>query len=79
MPRWRKALFIKLMRGDASDSVFSAFPGVRYEGKKISICAAWEDRIEQGYDPASRSIGTRICKALISLAPTSYFPILSSL
>jgi hypothetical protein len=47
---WRKALFIKLLRGDSGDSVFSAFPGVRYEGKKCSIRAAWEDRAEQGYD-----------------------------
>lgn len=47
---WRKALFIKLLRGDSGDSVFSAFPGVRYIGKKCSIRAAWEDRVEQGYD-----------------------------
>jgi len=47
---WRKSLFIKLLRGDVSDSVFSAYPGVRYEGKKCSIRAAWEDRIDQGYD-----------------------------
>jgi len=47
---WRKALFIKLIRGDASDSVFAAFPGVRFEGRKCSIRAAWDDRGEQGYD-----------------------------
>jgi 5'-3' exonuclease len=47
---WRKALFIKLVRGDSTDSVFSAYPGVRYAGKKCSIRAAWEDRAEQGYD-----------------------------
>jgi hypothetical protein len=47
---WRKALFIKLIRGDTGDSVFSAYPGVRYEGKKCSIRAAWDDRKEQGYD-----------------------------
>lgn len=47
---WRKALFIKLLRGDTGDSIFSAYPGVRYEGKKCSIRAAWEDRREQGYD-----------------------------
>jgi 5'-3' exonuclease len=46
---WRKALFIKLIRGDSSDSIFSAYPGVRYEGKKCSIRAAWDDK-EQGYD-----------------------------
>jgi 5'-3' exonuclease len=47
---WRKALFLKLVRGDVSDSIFAAYPGVRYEGKKISIRAAWDDRTEQGYD-----------------------------
>jgi hypothetical protein len=47
---WRKALFIKLIRGDVGDSIFAAYPGVRYEGKKASIRAAWEDRTEQGYD-----------------------------
>jgi 5'-3' exonuclease len=47
---WRKALFLKLVRGDVTDSVFAAYPGVRYEGKKISIRAAWADRDEQGYD-----------------------------
>ena len=46
---WKKALFIKLIRGDISDSVFSAFPGVRYDGKKHSIHSAWEDKIK-GYD-----------------------------
>ena len=50
-PDWcRKALFVKLIRGDATDSVFSAFPGVRYDSKKCSIRAAWEDRANQGYD-----------------------------
>jgi hypothetical protein len=47
---WRKALFIKLIRGDAGDSVFAAYPGVRYEGKKFSIRSAWDDRKERGYD-----------------------------
>jgi hypothetical protein len=47
---WKKALFIKLLRGDVGDSVFSAYPGVRYEGKKCSIRAAWEDRVQHGYD-----------------------------
>lgn len=47
---WRKALFIKLIRGDTGDSIFSAYPGVRYDGKKCSIRAAWEDRQEKGYD-----------------------------
>ncbi len=47
---WRKALFIKLIRGDVGDSIFAAYPGVRYESKKLSIRAAWEDRSEQGFD-----------------------------
>lgn len=48
---WQKALFIKIIRGDTSDSIFSAFPGVRYEGSKnrIGIREAWEDRTSQGY------------------------------
>jgi len=46
---WRKALFIKLIRGDPTDSIFAAYPGVRYIGKKCSIRAAWEDT-EHGYD-----------------------------
>lgn len=47
---WRKALFIKLVRGDVGDSIFAAYPGVRFEGKRCSIRAAWENRDEQGYD-----------------------------
>lgn len=43
---WRKVLFIKLIRGDTSDSIFSAYPGVRYKGSanKVGINEAWEDR-----------------------------------
>jgi hypothetical protein len=49
---WRKALFVKLVRGDVGDGVFSAFPGVRYNGsaKKVGICEAWDDRATQGYN-----------------------------
>lgn len=48
---WRKALFVKLIRGDVGDSIFSAYPGVRYVGssKKIGICEAWDDRNGKGY------------------------------
>lgn len=48
---WKKALFVKLVRGDVGDGVFSAYPGVRYEGssKKVGIREAWEDRATQGY------------------------------
>ena len=47
----RKALFVKIVRGDTGDSVFSAYPGVRYKGsaKKVGICEAWDDRGGQGY------------------------------
>ncbi len=49
---WRKALFVKLVRGDIGDGVFSAFPGVRYVGSKnkVGISEAWEDRGAQGYN-----------------------------
>ena len=47
---WKKALFIKLIRGDVGDSIFSAFPGVRYKGKKHSIENAWDDRHQKGYE-----------------------------
>jgi hypothetical protein len=48
---WRKALFIKVIRGDDGDGIFSAYPGVRYEGttKKTGIREAWEDRDVGGY------------------------------
>jgi hypothetical protein len=52
-PEWhRKALFIKIVRGDTSDSIFSAYPGVRYEGssKKVGIRECWEDRAAMGYN-----------------------------
>lgn len=49
---WRKALFVKLIRGDVGDGVFSAFPGVRFDGtsKKVGINEAWEDRSGKGYN-----------------------------
>lgn len=48
---WRKALFLKIVRGDAGDGVFSAYPGVRYEGssRRVGIREAWADRAEKGY------------------------------
>lgn len=48
---WRKALFVKLIRGDSSDGIFSAYPKVRYNGssKKAGIHEAWEDRHKRGY------------------------------
>jgi 5'-3' exonuclease len=48
---WRKALFVKLVRGDAGDGIFAAYPGVRYTGssKREGILEVWQDRIECGY------------------------------
>jgi 5'-3' exonuclease len=45
-------LFRKIMRGDATDNVFSAFPGVREKGssKKAGLIEAYADRNKQGYD-----------------------------
>jgi 5'-3' exonuclease len=49
---WPKlALFIKCIRGDTGDGVFSAYPGVRYHGssKKVGIEDAWLDREAKGF------------------------------
>jgi 5'-3' exonuclease len=44
-------LFKKIIRGDAGDNVFSAWPGVREKGTKnsVGIQEAYEDRNSQGY------------------------------
>jgi len=49
-PEW--LLFEKCMRGDASDNVFSAFPGVRTKGtkNKVGLEEAFADRDKQGYN-----------------------------
>jgi 5'-3' exonuclease len=48
-PEW--LLFEKCMRGDASDNVFSAYPGVRTRGtkNKVGLQEAFEDRQSRGY------------------------------
>lgn len=48
-PEW--LLFEKCMRGDSSDNVFSAYPGVRIKGtkNKVGLTEAFEDRNKQGY------------------------------
>ena len=48
-PAW--LLFEKCMRGDSSDNVFSAYPGVRTKGtrNKVGLQEAFEDRAKQGY------------------------------
>lgn len=48
-PEWM--LFEKCMRGDTSDNVFSAYPGVRVKGSKnkVGLTEAFEDRNSKGY------------------------------
>jgi len=48
-PEW--LLFEKCMRGDTSDNVFSAYPGVRTKGtkNKIGLQEAFQDRAAKGY------------------------------
>jgi 5'-3' exonuclease len=48
-PEW--LLFEKCMRGDTSDNVFSAYPGVRVKGTKtkVGLQEAFEDRNKKGY------------------------------
>jgi len=44
-------LFRKCMRGDGTDNVFSAYPGVREKGSKnkVGLVEAYADRVKQGY------------------------------
>ena len=44
-------LFKKIIRGDATDNVFSAYPGVREKGSKntVGIKEAFDDRTKQGF------------------------------
>jgi 5'-3' exonuclease len=44
-------LFEKCMRGDSSDNVFSAYPGVRTKGSKnkVGLIEAYADRKKQGF------------------------------
>lgn len=48
-PEW--LLFEKCMRGDTSDNVFSAYPGVRTKGtkSKVGLTEAFEDRKSKGF------------------------------
>ena len=48
-PKW--ILFEKCMRGDSSDNVFSAYPGVRTKGssKKVGLQEAFADKDKKGY------------------------------
>jgi 5'-3' exonuclease len=49
-PEW--ALFEKCMRGDTSDNIFSAYPGVREKGtkNKVGLREAFADRKSKGYN-----------------------------
>ena len=49
-PQW--ILFEKCMRGDSTDNVFSAYPGVRKKGtkNKIGLLEAFEDRNKKGFN-----------------------------
>ena len=49
-PDW--LLFEKCMRGDTSDNVFSAYPGVRKKGtkNKVGLLEAFEDKTTKGYN-----------------------------
>jgi len=49
-PEW--LLFEKCMRGDTSDNIFSAFPGVREKGtkNKVGLREAFADRSSKGYN-----------------------------
>jgi hypothetical protein len=52
-PEWhRKALFLKIIRGDVGDGIFSANPGVRYKSSKksVGIEDAWKDRNNRGFE-----------------------------
>jgi 5'-3' exonuclease len=48
-PQW--LLFEKCMRGDTSDNVFSAYPGVRVKGtkNKVGLTEAYADKNTKGY------------------------------
>jgi len=48
-PEW--LLFEKCMRGDTSDNIFSAYPGVRTKGtkNKVGLTEAFDDRDTKGY------------------------------
>ena len=49
-PKW--ILFEKCMRGDPSDNVFSAYPGVRTRGSKnkVGLTEAFADKDKKGFD-----------------------------
>jgi|GEM_PF-702361 len=51
-PNWNRwSFFLKCMRGDPSDNIFSAYPGVRVKGTKnsVGLTEAFADKEKQGY------------------------------
>jgi len=48
-PKW--LLFEKCMRGDSTDNIFSAYPGVRVKGtkNKVGLIEAYDDKDKKGY------------------------------
>ena len=48
-PQW--LLFEKCMRGDSTDNIFSAYPGVRVQGtkNKVGLMEAYADKSKKGY------------------------------
>ena len=49
-PKW--ILFEKCMRGDPTDNIFSAYPGVRTKGSKnkVGLLEAYDDRTSKGFN-----------------------------
>ena len=49
---FRSILFEKCMRGDPTDNVFSAYPGVRAKGSKnkVGLQEAFEDMDKRGFN-----------------------------
>lgn len=48
---WEFAKFIKCVKGDSSDNIFTAYPGVRMKGSKnkVGLLEAFKDRKTQGF------------------------------
>lgn len=48
---WKFALFVKCVKGDSTDNIFTAYPGVRMKSssKKIGLLEAFHDRTNQGF------------------------------
>ena len=75
-PEW--LLFEKCMRGDTSDNVFSAYPGVREKGTKnrVGLREAFEDRMNRGFNFVTVSqllaLKTEAATAQASATPATF-------